>query len=70
MPTTKITKETCLKFVNGSHQWGKWFHPKKFSSHSSYQLEKDFDFEYENVPDIDNGDFEILSWDLEVSHQN
>ena len=66
MPTTQISKETCLRFVKGSHRWGKWFHPIKFGSHLTYNLEEDFAFEYEDVPDVENGGFDILSWELEV----
>lgn len=69
MPTTHVPKEACLEFVSGSHRWGKWFHPRKFASHSSYNVEEDVEFEYEDVPDINNANFDILSWELEVGIQ-
>ena len=67
MPTTHIPKETCLQFVKGSHQWGKWFHPKKFASHMSYSVDDEFGFEYEDVPNVDEEGYDILSWELEVN---
>ena len=66
MPTTPVSKETCLRFVKGSHLWGKWFHPKKFVSHSNYPLDTIDNFEYEDIPDVDDGTYEILTWDLQV----
>jgi len=65
MPTTHIPREACLQFVKGSHQWGKWFHPKKFASHLSYNVDNEFGFEYEDVPNIDKEGYDILSWELE-----
>ena len=67
MPTTHVSKETCLHFVKGSHRWGKWFHPKKFASHLGYNVEDDIIFfEYEDVPDVEKEGYDILSWELEV----
>lgn len=65
-----MTKESCIKFVAGSHKWGKWFIPIKFGSLANYEeniLEGD-DKAFENVPDIhdESEKYKILSWDLEV----
>lgn len=70
MPVTSVTKESCIKFVSGSHKWGKWFIPINFGSLANYEgniLEGD-DKAFENVPDIhdESEKYKILSWDLEV----
>jgi ectoine hydroxylase-related dioxygenase (phytanoyl-CoA dioxygenase family) len=55
--------DTCVEFVAGSHKWGRWFTPRKFSgddyAHSDNWLEP--------VPDIEaNRDqYDIRKWDLE-----
>ena len=31
--------DSSVKFVRGSHRWGKWFHPRKFATEANYPLE-------------------------------
>ena len=58
-----VSLESSVKFVKGSHNWGKWFHPRKFASESNYPVESDeFDEKlFENVPidDIETGKYEV-----------
>ena len=67
---TSVTTESCIKFVSGSHKWGKWFIPINFDSLANYEgdiLEHD-DKAFQSAPDIDveSEKYKILSWDLEV----
>jgi len=69
MPVDPVSLESSVKFVKGSHRWGKWFHPRKFASETNYPVE-DEHFEgkaFEDVPvqDIEDGKYELLSWDCE-----
>ena len=68
MPVTPVSKDTCLKFIRGSHLWGKWFHSKKFGTHFNYDSSgQKTERTYEEIPDIkENGEYDILSWELEV----
>jgi ectoine hydroxylase-related dioxygenase (phytanoyl-CoA dioxygenase family) len=63
IPLDPVGIETCPEFVAGSHDWGRWFLPRKFSG-----VDYDHaDATLESVPDIDNnrGDYDIRSWSLE-----
>merc|ERR1719341_2520827 len=66
MPVDPVSEESSVKFVKGSHKWGKWFHPRKFASESNYPVENDNSDgkTFHNVPvdEIENGKFELLSW--------
>ena len=70
LPVTPVTKELCMKFVSGSHKWGKWFIPINFGSLENYSRvsEMDSDRAFENAPEIDteSENYDLLSWDLEV----
>jgi ectoine hydroxylase-related dioxygenase (phytanoyl-CoA dioxygenase family) len=63
IPLDTVPQATCPEFVSGSHAWGKWFLPRKFSgvdfNHTEEWLEP--------MPDIENQreDYDIRSWDLE-----
>ena len=63
IPLDTVPQATCPEFVSGSHAWGKWFLPRKFSgvdyNHTEEWLEP--------IPDIENQreDYDIRSWDLE-----
>jgi ectoine hydroxylase-related dioxygenase (phytanoyl-CoA dioxygenase family) len=63
IPLDSVPKATCPEFVAGSHRWGRWFVPSKFTGvnydHSDTSLEQ--------IPDFDNhrDDYEFRSWDLE-----
>jgi ectoine hydroxylase-related dioxygenase (phytanoyl-CoA dioxygenase family) len=63
IPLDEVPVTTCPEFIAGSHRWGQWFLPRKFSG-------VDYDHNADNltaVPDIDNhrADYNILSWDLQ-----
>jgi len=45
-----VPAETALRFVAGSHLWGRWFIPRKFIDHTPYGDETG---RYELLPDID-----------------
>lgn len=69
MPVDKVGKENCIRFVGGSHNWGKWFYPRKFATGKDYPQDNKWkpDREFEPVPDIEAelDKYEILNWDLE-----
>ena len=71
MPLDPVPVETSLKFVKGSHAWGRTFFPRKFATALDYQV-KDPSREgesssFETVPDIDGEPdrYDILCWPLE-----
>ena len=63
MPIDPVSEESSVKFVKGSHRWGKWFHPKKFATETNYPLERDVTdsktFHDVPVADIESGKFEV-----------
>ena len=56
--------EVAVRFVRGSHQWGKLFHPVIFLDGSGFESQG---MPMELVPDIDRSpeEYDILAWDLE-----
>jgi len=58
-----VPREVCVEFVAGSHLWGRWFRPRKFTG-IAYDHKDDG---LEDMPDISarRGDYRLLSWDLE-----
>jgi ectoine hydroxylase-related dioxygenase (phytanoyl-CoA dioxygenase family) len=63
IPLDAVGVETCPEFIAGSHDWGRWFLPRKFSG-----IDYDHDDEkLEPMPDIDRhrAEYDIRSWDLE-----
>lgn len=52
-----------MRFVKGSHLWGKQFHPVRIGLGDSIDKAEDFDGA---VPDIDGNpdDYDVLSWNL------
>ena len=67
-----MSKASCLKYVGGSHKWGKWFIPRKFATLNNYRYTdsniQDTDKAFEDIPDIDAypEKYELFAWDLEV----
>lgn len=63
IPLDPVPAETCPEFIAGSHLWGRWFLPRKFTGvdydHSDEKLE--------SMPDIDanRDDYDIRSWSLQ-----
>ena len=72
IPVTPVSKASCLKYVGGSHKWGKWFTPINFASLNNYKYTdpniKNTDKVFENIPDIDAHPekYQLFAWDLEV----
>lgn len=63
IPLDPVPRETCPEFVAGSHAWGRWFVPTKFSG-VQYDREESW---MEATPDIEaaRADYDIRGWDLE-----
>lgn len=63
IPLDPVSRETTIEFVAGSHAWGRWFVPTKFSG-VPYRRDEPW---MEPTPDIagHREDYEILGWDLE-----
>jgi ectoine hydroxylase-related dioxygenase (phytanoyl-CoA dioxygenase family) len=63
IPLDPVPIETCPEFVSGSHRWGQWFLPRKFSG---VDYEHD-DNRLESIPDIsaEREKYDIKSWELE-----
>ena len=71
MPVTPVSKDTCIKFVVGSHRTG-WYYPRKFETSQTYERTSAWDDHlYKPTPDISANPemYNLLSWDLEVSFQ-
>ena len=64
IPLDDVSCENCPEFVKGSHQWGRWFLPRKFSG---VDYERD-ESQLEPIPDFDadRDQYEFLSWDLKA----
>lgn len=63
LPLDPVSRDTCIEFIAGSHQWGKLFRPRRFTG-------VDYDHKTPNLealPDIDanRDDYRILGWELE-----
>ena len=71
MPLEPIEQADSLRFVRGSHRWGRWFVPRKFRDGRDYAADSPSDNEgfstYESLPDVDEETeaADILSWSLE-----
>lgn len=63
IPLDPVGIETCPEFIAGSHNWGRWFTPRRFTG-TDYQRE---DSDHETVPDIDahRDEYDIRHWDLQ-----
>jgi ectoine hydroxylase-related dioxygenase (phytanoyl-CoA dioxygenase family) len=63
IPLDTVPQATCPEFISGSHAWGKWFLPRKFSG-VDYNYTEEW---LEPIPDIENQreQYDIRSWDLE-----
>lgn len=63
IPLDPVDKSVCPEFIAGSHKWGKWFVPTKFTG-DAYVRDGD---NMEALPDIDaeRSKYDIKSWQLE-----
>lgn len=71
MPLSPVSKDACIKYVKGSHEWGQWFHPRKFATKKNYEERRTHCHshrEFLDSPDIDGEPqkYELLSWELQV----
>jgi ectoine hydroxylase-related dioxygenase (phytanoyl-CoA dioxygenase family) len=60
----KVEKESCVKFISGSHLWNKLYKPKKFKSLNDYDSFKN-DEKFNSLDELDLSAFEHLSWEIE-----
>lgn len=70
MPIDKVLKKDSVKYIKGSHRWGKWFIPKKFETNLNYidnTDQADSQHEFCEMINIDESNYEALAWDLEVN---
>ncbi len=65
LPLDPVPQHACPEFVAGSHTTGERFVPKLFLSQQPYGEKVEG---YSDIPDYDanRGDYEILSWDMQV----
>jgi ectoine hydroxylase-related dioxygenase (phytanoyl-CoA dioxygenase family) len=67
LPVDPVDEETSLRFIRGSHRWGRWFKPQ-LSRHGQRLYEEGTDGSpYEAIPDFDAelDQHEVLSWAFE-----
>lgn len=59
-----VPEEVCVRYVAGSHLWGRLFSPRRFKDSSTYEAPTD---NYEPVPDInaEPDKYRILRWSLQ-----
>lgn len=64
IPLDDVAKENCPEFVVGSHNWGRWFLPRKFSG-DNYERTEDH---LEPIPDFDNqrDQHDFAAWELKA----
>jgi ectoine hydroxylase-related dioxygenase (phytanoyl-CoA dioxygenase family) len=62
MSLDPVGRETAVEFVAGSHRWGKWFSPARFSDSAPHAGTG-----FEPTPDIEGArdKYTLLGWDLE-----
>ena len=65
IPLDSHGEHETLRLVAGSHRWGKRFPPVEFESHRDPASAEVVPKSYDPIPDIDAGDYEILSWEVE-----
>lgn len=60
-------RSSGLRFVRGSHAWGKVFRPVSFGASSASEQFLDGNVALDDMPDFDAqpDDYEILSWDMQ-----
>lgn len=63
IPLDRVPRQTCPEFIVGSHRWGQWFTPTRFTG-VQYEREDDT---LNSMPDIEanRDDYDIRSWSLE-----
>ena len=66
LPIDPVPQTVSLRFLKGSHRWGRWFRPRLTSGRELYEFGQD-DKPWESIPDFDAeiDRHEVLSWPLE-----
>ncbi len=56
-----VPRDTAVEFVAGSHRWGKWYTPARFTNSRPHEATG-----FEPVPDIAaaRDEYDLLGWDL------
>jgi ectoine hydroxylase-related dioxygenase (phytanoyl-CoA dioxygenase family) len=65
VPIDPHGESETLRFVAGSHRWGKLFLPVPFDPREQAAPDTTTPPAYDPLPDIAGGDFEILAWAVE-----
>ena len=73
LPLDPVPLHTSLRFVKGSHTWGRWFVPRKFATSRNYAVQgggasqEEEMMAFESAPDIEAhpDKYEVVSWELE-----
>ncbi|XP_070565051.1 probable phytanoyl-CoA dioxygenase [Ptychodera flava] len=68
LPIDPVSMETTIQFVKGSHQTGKWFHPRKFATANKYEVINNEEQRiYHTIPDItkETSKDDILKWEVQ-----
>jgi ectoine hydroxylase-related dioxygenase (phytanoyl-CoA dioxygenase family) len=65
LPLDFVPKDTCVRYVKGSHKWNRLFIPRSFTTqenYSSYQKNP----MYETIPqkEIEEGKYDLLHWEM------
>jgi len=65
IPLDPVGQDVCPEFIVGSHKWGTWYVPKRFSGQEWEREEEPEGLE--SIPDIDanRGDYEIVNFDVQ-----
>ena len=66
IPLDPVSKDVCPEFIVGSHAWGKWYVPTRFTG-QNWDREEEQEDGLEFIPDIDGhrDQYDIVSWDLQ-----
>ena len=64
IPLDPVEQSVCPEFIVGSHTWGRWFNPTRFTGVDWDRDQEKESMEY--VPDIESAreDYDIVSWQL------
>jgi ectoine hydroxylase-related dioxygenase (phytanoyl-CoA dioxygenase family) len=66
LPVDPVPRPVALRFLRGSHRWGRWFRPRLTSGQELYTFGAD-EKPWEPLPDFDAelDKYEVLQWELE-----
>ncbi len=62
MALDPLRREMAVEFLAGSHNWGRWFRPKRFQDSADHQAE---DFEPMIDVEAERAQHRFIGWDLE-----